>query len=235
MLPLLFAALVAPATVVYRPLSPAGAELAAPAPAATAGSEFACDDGSNGGTLVEHTEAYYGNRFATDCAAGRVLGVRFTHFGYGLQGNYAFRVHLFDAACAEVAVSDVRTIPGAPDALASVEVNLSNLGWCVSSEFSLMLEPLSCADGAAGHDCFPAVVVDASNDAEEPAHCAMVNAPTAEGRQCLAARSADGRYFDFRLRALVACSDPACATAVVPGTWTQIKRLYRDASDRTRD
>jgi hypothetical protein len=58
----------------------------------------------------------------------------------------------------------------------------------------------------------------------------VLNAPTGDGRECLAPQSVDGRYFDFRLRVEVECAAPDCAVAVHPGTWSQVKILYRDSS-----
>jgi len=105
----------------------------------------------------------------------------------------------------------------------------------VTGEFHLLLEPLTCADGPAGHDCFPAVVVDATADGDPASHCATVSASTGTHRQCFAARSADGRYFDFGLRATLRCAAPECATGVDGASWSGIKRLYRDPGAGSRD
>jgi len=208
----------------------------APAPPYLAGTaEAACDDGTAGGTLVQQRDGYYGNHFAAPCASARMLTARFVHYGYGLAGPYAFRLHLFDAACREVGATAELETPGAPDDLATVAVDLSSLGWCVTGDFQLPLEPPTCADGAAGHDCFPAVVVDASADGEAAKHCATVNLVTGGGRECFAARSADGRYFDFGLRVDVLCEAPACTSAIETTSWSQVKHLYRDPSARSPD
>ena len=55
------------------------------------------------------------------------------------------------------------------------------------------------------------------------------------GRQCLAARSSDGRFFDFSLRVEVECGASQCTAGVQPGTWSSIKRLYRDPRPATAD
>jgi hypothetical protein len=195
-------------------------------PAFVSSSEAACDDGTSGGTLVERQDSWYGNLFAAPCAAGHILAVRLTHFGYGLPGPYEFRLHLLDLACRELGVTPVLAIPGAPDLPATTSIDLSDFGWCIEGGFHLLLEPLTCADGGTGHDCFPALVVDASSDGDGPAHCAVVSAAAADGRQCFAARSADGRFFDFGLRVEVGCAAPECATAVQAVTWGRVKRIY---------
>jgi hypothetical protein len=125
-------------------------------------------------------------------------------------------------------VTDVLTTPGAPDSLALTSVDLSNFGWCVQGAFHLLLEPLTCADGTIGRDCFPAVVVDATADGDPTTHCATVSAAAGLERDCFAARAADGRYFDFKLRVQVQCDVPECTSAVESATWSRLKRLYRD-------
>jgi hypothetical protein len=219
------AALVMPATRVET--RPVPSRLEAPASIATA-FDYGCDDGTIGGTLVQRGEAYYGNRFETACATGKLTKARWMHFGYGLSGDYQFRLHLLDAACQEIAVTPILTIPGAPDAIASAEVDLTSFGWCVTNGFALLLEPLSCADAPDAQDCFPALLVDASTDGDPASHCGVLSAPSGDGRECLSPQSADGRFFDFRLRVEIACAAPGCAVAVHPGTWSQVKRLYRD-------
>jgi len=213
---------------------PARAVLASPA-SVTDGSEAACDDGTAGGTLVQSIDAYYGNRFAPVCQAARIESARFVHYGYGLAGPYAFRLHVVDTTCGEIGVTPVLTTAGAPDLVTTAEVDLSPYGWCVSGEFLLLLEPLTCADGPTGHDCFPAVVVDASTDGDAAAHCATVSVLAGAERQCFAARSADGRYFDFGLRVGLQCVAPECATGLEDTTWSGAKRLYRDPSPASRD
>src|SRR2546425_8930258 len=102
------------ADVVLRPFVPS-MQVAAPAPAAGE-AEAGCDDGSSGGTLVERLEAYYGNRFTAPCAAAVLEGASFVHFGYGLAGPYAYRLHLLDAQCREIGVTDVQNLPAAGEA-----------------------------------------------------------------------------------------------------------------------
>jgi hypothetical protein len=220
-------------TVEYRPLPPAAV---ATAPALVAAeTALGCDDGSTGGTLVQRQDHYFGNRFTAPCTATRVVSASFVHSGPALDGAYAFRLHLLDGACRELGVTAELTTPAAADAPLVANVDLSSYRWCVEGEFALVLEPLACADGTTGHDCFPALVVDATSDAASGAHCAIVDTPTADGRQCLAARSIDGRFFDFRLRVQVTCGAPECTTAVQPGTWSAVKRLYRDPRPGTAD
>jgi len=225
MLHALAAPLLATALVVFRPLAP---QPPAQAPAPPLGQSTAgCDDGTNGGSLVQRSDTWYGNRLAIACPSGRLTGVEFTYFGAGLPGPYFYRLHVLDAECHELAVTSVWNVPGAPDAPATAQVDLAGLEACVSASFSLLLEPLSCADGAAAHDCMPALLVDASSDTEEAAHCGVVNANTLDGRQCLAPRSVDGRFYDFRLRAQVECGVPGCTSATAPADWSRVKRLYR--------
>jgi hypothetical protein len=188
--------------------------------------EAACDDGTAGGTLVQQQVAWYGNRLTPPCAGARIIGASLAHFGYGLPGPYEFRLHLLDAACRQIGVTPVLTIDGAPDTPATASINLSDFEWCTEGAFHLLLEPLTCADGSQGGDCFPAVIVDASSDADATEHCGVVSTAGAAGRQCLAPRSADGRFFDFGLRVQVACAAPACATAVELVPWGLVKRIY---------
>lgn len=223
MLPLLAAALLAgttPSVSALRSVPEPGTMLFV----ASSG-EAACDDGSAGGTLVQRADDWYGNRFAAPCTAALLHSVRFAHFGYGLPGPYAFRLHLLDASCTEKGVTPILEIEGAPDDVTTVEIDLADLGWCVESAFHLLLEPLSCT-GPTQDDCFPALVVDGTADGDGSSHCAIVSAPAATGRACFAARSADGRYFDFALRAQLDCASPQCATAVSPSTWGGLKRLF---------
>jgi len=214
-------------TVEFRPLPPApGAGL----PALAAGeAALTCDDGSTGGTLVERRDHYFGNRFTAPCTAVRLVGASFAHFGPALDGSYAYRLHLLDAGCHAIGVTPVLSTPAAGEGPALTSVDLSSYGWCVEGNFAVVLEPLTCADEPTAHDCFPALVVDATNDAAADEHCAIVDAPTVDGRQCLAARSSDGRFFDFRLQVQAQCASPECTTSVQPGTWSAVKRLYRDA------
>ena len=216
------------APVVLRPPLAPTQQTAAGAP--SAGAETSCDDGSFGGTLFESLEAYYGNQFSAPCAAAALQGVVFVHFGNGLPGPYLYRLHLLDAQCREIGVSDVRSAVGAPDTPATVEVDLSSHAWCVGSEFYLFVEPLTCADGMSGTDCYPALAVDATSSNDPGVHCARVNVDTYSGRQCLAARSADDRYFDFRLRARLDCQVPGCTSPIAPTAWSTLKQLYRDPS-----
>jgi hypothetical protein len=220
-------------TLQFRPLpaAPAAAELALVASEAA----ITCDDGTTGGTLVERQDHYFGNRFVTPCAAAHLTKASFVHFGPQLDGAYTYRLHLLDAACHEIGVTPELVTPAAAAAPALAEVDLGGYGWCVDGSFALVLEPLTCADGSTAHDCFPALVVDATSDAVAGGHCALVNAPTADGRQCLAARSVDGRFFDFRLRVQATCGAPECTTAVRPGTWSDVKRLYRDPRPGSAD
>ncbi len=226
MLHLLAAPLLAAALCVVRPLPP-GTNAHAPALPGT-DSALSCDDGSMGGTLVQRLDAYYGNRFELGCASARITSVQFTHFGAGRPGPYAYRLHLLDAACRETGVTGLLTTPSAALEPATTSVDVAALAWCASGSFAVMVEPLSCADGLSGQDCFPALVVDATSDPEAGAHCGVVSAETSSGRACLAPRSADGRYYDFLLRVGIACNDPACTTGVRPATWSTLKRLYRD-------
>ena len=226
MLHLFAAPLLAAALFVVRPLPP-GTSAQAPALPGT-DTAVSCDDGSMGGTLVQRLDAYYGNRFELACASARITSVQFTHFGAGRPGPYAYRLHLLDAACRETGVTALLTTPGAALDPATVSVDVSALGWCASGSFAVTLEPLSCADGLNGLDCFPALVVDATSDTDAAAHCGVVSTETSSGRACLAPRSADGRYYDFLLRVGIVCNDLACTTAVEPTTWSTLKRLYRD-------
>ena len=163
------------------------------------------------------------------------MAASFTHAGPALEGGIAYRLHLLDGDCHEIGVTPELSTPaaGAEPALASVD--LAGFGWCVEGSFALVLEPLTCADGSAARDCSPALVVDATSDAVAEAHCAIVDAPTVDGRQCLAACSSDGRFFDFGLRVEVECAAPQCTAAVRPGTWSDVKRLYRDPRPGTAD
>jgi len=198
-----------------------------PAPMTQSVGASACDDGTDGGTLVQGLGAYYGNRFVLDCASGRLTAVDFTYFGAGLAGPYSYRLHVLDNACREIGVTSVLSAASAVDAPASAQVVLPEGGWCVGQAFAIVLEPLTCSDGAGGKDCFPALVVDATSDTNPTVHCAVVSAETSIGRECLAPRSADGRFFDFRLRATVLCDAPGCITPVAPVGWSHVKNLYR--------
>lgn len=214
-------------TVEIRPLaSPPAHHLPAP----TAGAVIGCDDGSAAGTLVEKQDHYYGNRFSAPCTGVRLTAARFTHSGPARSGGYVFRLHLLDGECREIGVTPelVTAADGAPATQASVD--LGDYDWCIEGSFALLLEPLSTAGTGEVDDCYPALVVDATSDAVADAHCAIVNAPTADGRQCLAARSSDGRFFDFGLQVEAECGAPECTTAVEPGTWSSVKLLYRDSS-----
>ena len=110
---------------------------------------------------------------------------------------------------------------------AKMSEDLAGDDWCVQGEFQIYLEPLSCVDPLAGQDCFPAVVVDATSDTDPGAHCALVNTMGTFERTCAAARSTDGRYFDFALRPELQCDTVNCSTAVTPTNWTLLKSLYR--------
>jgi hypothetical protein len=196
------------------------------APGTTAASTSTCDDGSFGGTLVQRGDMWYGNELQPGCAAARIERVRFAHFGYGLEGPYAFRLHLLDAECRPLGVSPELAVAGAPQAPAWADVDVTALGWCVTGPFLLALEPRTCADGAAGRDCFPALVVDATSGGDGGAHCARVVVDPGSDPGCYAAQSADGRHFDFLLRVDLSCGAAECALAVAPGTWSLVKRLY---------
>lgn len=196
-----------------------GGETLAVADAQTHG----CDDGTVGGTLVQRGDIYYGNRFTASCSGARLQSALFAYHGQGLAGPYAFRLHLIDPSCGAVGVTEVLTVPGAPDRVEETEIDLSALGWCVGSDFMLLLEPLTCANAA---DCLPALAVDATSDASG-SHCAVVSAPGIVGRECRQARSSDGRGFDFRLRVRLDCAAPSCATTVTREAWGPMKRLYR--------
>ena len=200
-----------------------------------AATTIACDDGSQGGTLVERQDHYYGNRFTAPCTAARIVAASFAHAGPALEGDATYRLHLLDGACNEVGVTPVLSTPAAGAAPAPVGVDLSAYGWCVEGSFALVLEPLRCTDVTLAPDCAPALVVDATSDAAAATHCAIVAAPTVDGRQCLAARSSDGRFFDFSLRVEVECGASQCTAGVQPGTWSSIKRLYRDPRPATAD
>jgi hypothetical protein len=189
--------------------------------------EVACDDATNGGTLVQRSDTWYGNRFVVPCAGARVVSARFVHLGPGVFGTCAYRLHLLDADCREIGTSIQLDVPASPVVPGEAVVDLESYGWCVAGAFALVLEPLRCADGSAGRDCFPALVVDTTSDSDAAAHCAVVGAPAADGPSCLAPRSADGRFFDFRLRVELDCAASACATAVRAGTWTRAKRLFQ--------
>lgn len=225
MLQSLAAPWLATALAVFRPLAAAPAPLH-PAPPAVQ-SVAACDDGTSGGSLVQRGDTWYGNRLQPACASGRLTAVEFTYFGAGLTGPYAYRLHILDAECRTLATTPVWSVPGAAGAPATATVDVGALGVCVGSAFAIVLEPMSCADGDTAQDCMPALVVDGSSDAHEPEHCGVANTVTSEGRACLAPRSADGRYFDFRLRAQVDCTAPECTSAVAPADWSRVKRLYR--------
>lgn len=214
------------AEVVLRPLDTGGL-LVVPAPSGPA-IEMSCDDGTFGGTLFQRLDTLYGNRFEAACGAGQITGLTFVHYGYGLEEPYAYRLHLLDPSCRTLGVTDELLAPGAPLEPRLVEVDLSAYRWCVSGDFYLLLEPLTCADGRQGQDCFPALVVDASSDPDAGTHCASVSTQTAAGRECFVARSADGRSFDFRLRVQLLCRSELCLTPVTPCTWSTVKRLYHD-------
>jgi hypothetical protein len=227
LLPLLIASLsVLPlqAQVVTRALPDAVRSAAPATPQPDSG--LHCDDGTDGGTLVQRFDAYYGNRFSTGCAAALLQSVSFVHYGYAFAGPYSYRLHVLDTACREIGVTDVLRAASATQAPASVDVDLSSLGLCVGPEFFVMLEPQTCSDGPVGQDCFPAIVFDTTSDNDPSAHCASVSAQTITGRQCLAARSADGRYFDLRMRVRVACNSGGCTSAVAHTAWSNVKLLY---------
>lgn len=221
----LAAPLLATALVAWRPQLAPPTPLA-PAPGVAQGMA-GCDDGADGGSLVQRGDTWYGNRLALACASGRLTAVEFTYFGAGLPGPYAYRLHFLDGACRVLASTAVASVPAAPDAPATVTVDVSALAVCVSADFAIVLEPLSCADGPAAGDCMPALVVDGSSDSQEAAHCGVVSTTTSGGRECLAPRSSDGRFFDFRLRAQVDCAASECTSAVAPAAWSHVKRLYR--------
>ena len=228
LLPLLIASLsVLPlqGQVVTRPLPDVAREAAPATPRPD--SDLHCDDGTNGGTLVQRFDAYYGNRYASGCAAALLQSVSFVHYGYAFAGPYSYRLHVLDSACREIGVTEPRRAASATQAPASVDVDLSGLGLCVGAEFYVLLEPLTCADGPGGQDCFPAIVFDTTSDNDPAAHCASLSAQTIAGRQCLAARSADGRYFDLRMRVRLACGAGDCTSAVSHTAWSNVKRLYR--------
>jgi hypothetical protein len=186
---------------------------------------LSCDDGSMGGTLVQRDDTAYGNRFALGCAGGRLRRASFVHWGSGFAGPYAYRLRVLDAECRQVGVTGLLLAADAAGAPAAADVDLAAFGWCVGAGFVLALEPLTCAEVG---DCFPAVAVDASSDGDSRAHCGVVVKLGGGSQECFAPRSADGRYFDFRLRAEVDCADPLCASPVAAGTWTGVKRLYAD-------
>jgi hypothetical protein len=199
---------------------------AAPTPT-VAQSEEACDDGTVGGTLLQGIGDWYGNRFVASCAGERVTRVRFQHLSYGLPGPYHYRLHLVDASCTSLAATEVLQVEPADDLPAWVDVDVSEAGWCVSGEYQILLEPLTCVDPLTGDDCFPALCVDSSSTTDPGSHCAVVSTQGAFERACAAARSSDGRYFDFLLRAEVVCEDPACTTAVQPTGWSVVKSFYK--------
>ena len=188
---------------------------------------LACDDGTIGGTLVQRLEDWYGNSFQTSCAGTRVTSVRFQHLSYGLAGPYFYRLHLVDTACATRMVTEVLEVGASAGEPSWVQVDLSAVDWCVQGEFQIYLEPLTCVTPLAGQDCFPAVVVDATSDTDPGAHCARVSTQGAFERSCAAARSTDGRYFDFVLRVELQCDSASCSTAVTPTNWTLLKSIYR--------
>jgi hypothetical protein len=193
----------------------------------TVQAEEACDDGSVGGTLVQGVGDWYGNAFEAPCSGARVTQVRFQHLSYGLPGPYLYRLHLMDATCTLLASTGVLQVDPADAAPTWIEVDVSGAGWCVSGTYQIFLEPLTCDDPLRGDDCFPALCVDASSSTEPGAHCAQVSVQGAFERTCAAARSSDGRYFDFLLRAQVGCDDAACSTAVRSDAWSLVKSLYR--------
>jgi hypothetical protein len=217
--------LLALVTVAERPATGAAPVPAVDAHAAAAGTVRACDDGTDAGTLVQRAGAAYGNRFSQDCAAAAVQSVSFVHFGAGNPGPYRYRLRVYDGACALVATTDVLAAGDAVAAPEAVEVDVAALGWCVGSEFALAVEPLGCP---TPDDCFPALVVDASSDTHAGAHCAVVVTPADTDPACYAPRSADGRFFDFRLRVVTACHAPGCTTALANPTWSRFKCLYAD-------
>ena len=222
----------ATALVVFRPL--AAPQTAAIVPAPAVQSQSACDDGTNGGTLVQRGDTWYGNRLALACASARLTAVEFTYFGAGFAGPYAYRLHFLDAECRTLATTPVWSVPSASEAPATVIVDLSAIEVCVGAAFIVALEPLSCADGATAQDCMPALVVDGSSDAQESAHCGVANTATSDGRSCLAPRSADGRFFDFRLRVQADCTAPENSTwpcrAKLGTPWMPALRAMRSAA-----
>jgi hypothetical protein len=223
MLPVLFTAAIA-ALHAVGPVRPLPEQQ--PAPIAIASGALGCDDGTAGGTLIERAGEWYGNRFVPDCGAALLVRANFVHAAYDLPGPYAFRLRLLDAACRELGATPQISIPASPGTVAAHEIDLAPYGWCIDGPFQILIEPLTWAD-AEGQDCFPALVVDASADADAEAHCATVSTAAAEGRQCFAARSADGRYFDFALRAELECAASECATPVAPSTWSRVKARFR--------
>ena len=190
-------------------------------------SALTCDDGTVGGTLVQRLEDWYGNSYEASCAGARVTSVRFQHLSYGLSGPYLYRLHLVDKACTTIMSTEVLQVAPSAAEPTWVQVDLAGDDWCVQGEFQIYLEPLSCVDPLAGQDCFPAVVVDATSDTDPGAHCAQVNTMGTFERTCAAARSTDGRYFDFALRPELQCDTVNCTTAVTPTNWTLLKSLYR--------
>ena len=190
-------------------------------------SALACDDGTVGGTLVQRLEDWYGNSYQAPCSGARVTAVRFQHLSYGLPGPYLYRLHLVDATCATMMTTDVLQVAASTGEPTWVQVDLSGADWCVQGEFQIYLEPLTCVTPLAGQDCFPAVLVDATSDTDPGAHCARVSTQGAFERSCAAARSTDGRYFDFVLRVELQCDSASCSTAVTPTNWTLLKSIYR--------
>jgi hypothetical protein len=206
--------------VVPRPLP-----LAVPAAASEA--VLACDDGTNGGTLVQPGDAAYGNRFAPGCGGGRVLRASFVHFGAGFAGPHTYRLLLLNGDCIQLAATAPLQAPDAAAAPGAVDVDLAALDWCVGGDFVVAVQPMDCTGEA--HGCFPALVVDASSHSGD--HCGVVVATAATAPTCRSPQSADGRRFDFRLRVDVDCADPRCATPVASRTWSDFKRLYIDPTD----
>jgi hypothetical protein len=150
--------------------------------------------------------------------------VSFVYEGASTGGVDGFRLHVLDPDCKPLATTSVLSAPSGTGPM-SAEVDLESLGVCVQSGFAVTIEPLSCP---MPEDCFPAVLVDATSDADAEAHCGVVAVLAGGAPECLAPRSSDGRYFDFRLRAVVDCTHPGCVTAIRPQTWSHVKRLYGD-------
>lgn len=197
-----------------------------PAPVGRIHSEVGCDDGSVGGTLIQSLEEWYGNAFTAPCGGARVTHVRFQHMSYGLSGPYLYRLHLLDSACQLLVSTPLLETESGDGEPTWVDVDVSNQDWCVAGDYQIFLEPLTCADALSGADCFPALVVDSTSSPEPGTHCAVVNTPSLFGRACGAARSADGRYFDFLLRAEVDCAAASCSTGLQATSWSLIKSLY---------
>lgn len=172
---------------------------------------LACDNGNPASGFYQADIYRYGNLFSLGGGA-RLSHVTFAHYGFGFSGPYNYDLEMYDlASCTLVAAVNGLVAQDAANDIMVETVDLCPQNLTLAGDVIVAIDANTCASAS---DCYPDLLFDNQINVL----CPYILDPATH--ECVDISSEAG---PFILRLEI----DNCPVPVVPGTWGNLKQLYR--------